>query len=163
MQESDRATSLSSDSTDSVSGDTVLTGERLSDNVLSSLSDAESQQSHLPNDPFEQRFVERDNSLVVLPQMLDMIYAAVEVEAVEQPHSPPLVLPQSAPASRAASKRTTNPNWRNEQGYALTARGDSPNSAFQRITSGGTARGVAARLEVQLDQQVGMQPFLRQR
>ena len=42
MQESDRATSLSGDSTDSVSGDTVSTGEQLSDDVLSSLSDAES-------------------------------------------------------------------------------------------------------------------------
>jgi transposase InsO family protein len=162
IQDSEHDDSQSSDSTDSVSGDTHSAGEELSDDALSSLSDAESQVSHLPDDPFEQRFKERDNAIFVLPQVLDELFAT-EVAEVEQPHSPPPAPAQSAPASRAASRRTKNPNWRVEQGFAFAARGDVSTPVFKRVTTGGTAQGAAARLSVKLDQRGGMQPSIRQR
>lgn len=90
---SERTASQIVDSAESVSGNTVSADQALTDNVLCSLSDAALQQSLLTDDPIEHRFVKRDNSLFVLPQKIGEIYAAVQVEVVEQPHAPPPMLP----------------------------------------------------------------------
>ena len=79
VQISEPAASQSGDLAESLSGDKVSAGDELTDAALSLLSDAESWQSPLLHDPFQQRIVE-DNSLFVLPQVLDELYAAVEIE-----------------------------------------------------------------------------------
>ena len=101
--------SHSGDSTDSRSGDTVSAETGAQNGALSSLSSNSDAGSQLSDKPFAKRFVCHNNSLFVLPQVLDEAYTTVELAAVNV-HSPHLVIPEFAPATRAASRRNKNPN-----------------------------------------------------